>query len=179
MDVAEWVCTCWMAWRCQQCCSWWLSNRAAQEDQLEVLQQAHSECFESATVHFIVLIISQRSEMQPLSRCWFNEWTQLSHTSKYCKYSENGSSKKEGRCCAWLWYSSGKGTGPWWVNRKWHFGVKWAWFVISVGRLGEVRPCFVPCQWSGSKGPTQFEQGCLVNVCKMLYSVELWEHRHE
>ena len=105
-------------------------HRAVQEDQLKVLQQAHSECFESTTVHFIVLIISQGSEMQPLSRCWFTEWMQLSQTSKYCKYAENGSSKTASRCCVWLWYSSGKGTAPWWVNRKWHFRVKWGWFVI-------------------------------------------------
>lgn len=179
MDVTWWVCVCWMVWRRQQCCSWWLSNTAVQEDQLEVLQPAHSECFESTTVHFIVLIIWQRSEMQPLSRCWFTEWTQLSHTSKYCKYSENGSSKKKTRCCVCLWYSSGKATGPWWLNRKWHFRVKWGWFVISVGGLWEVWPGFMPCQWSGSKGTTQFKQGCLVNVCKMLYSVELREYRHE
>lgn len=46
-----------------------VKHGAVYEDQLEVLQPAHSECFESTTVHFIVLIISRRGETPPLSRC--------------------------------------------------------------------------------------------------------------
>lgn len=115
-------------------------------------------------------VILSQSEMWPLSCCWYAEWTQLSDTSKYCNYPENGSHKEEVCQTRTSKHSSGfharsNGTRPrtdpfyFTSERKVVFLElnEVAASAASVGGVWEVWPCFVPCRWSECKGTPLFK----------------------
>lgn len=129
--------------------------------------------------------------MWPLSCCWYTEWTQLSDTSKYCSYSENGRHKER----AVRVVPDPANTGVSFRHILCHTTENYPlvrhrfveWTESCISELNKVVgsgrregwPCFVPCQWSECKG-TKLNRAVLLKAvlnCKMIvFWRDLWDN---